>query len=262
MSPPGGSVYLAHTAHWQLLGLMVGCSGWILTMVTAGLNEWRRWYVSDVTVVTSGLAWVGIWKACFYSHALPTLEVCRNMGISEEFVPLEISMAQVLVMLAVVVGLAGNVAASFAMRNVYHTVENRDNTRLLFSLAGTLYMFTAWCSLLPLFWNMSSVLTNRTIDFPPEFQLPSAPVRQEVGYGIGVGIFASVLVLVSGLLFLCYKVPNQALTSKTWPITEDKDAVCASGLETVESQGPTLQSRGTEGRLGRDNPTFQAEEDL
>ena len=91
------------------LGLMVGCGGWILTMVTAGLNEWRVWYVSDVTVVTSGLAWVGIWKACFYSHALPTLEVCRSMGVSEGFVPLEISMGQVLVMLAVAVGLAGNV---------------------------------------------------------------------------------------------------------------------------------------------------------
>ena len=259
MSPPGGSVYLAHTAHWQLLGLMVGCAGWILTMVTAGLNEWRVWYVSDVTVVTSGLAWVGIWKACFYSHALPTLEVCRSMGVSEGFVPLEISMGQVLVMLAVAVGLAGNVAGSFAMRNVYHTVENRDNTRLLFSLAGTLYMLTASCSLLPLFWNMSSVLTNRTIDFPPEFQLPSAPVRQEVGNGIGVGIFASVLVLVSGLLFLCYKVPSQALASKSRPVTEDKDAVC---VETVVSEGPTLQSRRTEGRLGRDNPTFHAEEDL
>ncbi|KAG7276283.1 hypothetical protein CRUP_015606 [Coryphaenoides rupestris] len=72
--------YLADTAHAQFLGLVVGCVAWILIMATAGLNEWRLWYVPDATaVVSSGVAWVGIWRACFYSHTLGRFEVCRHM---------------------------------------------------------------------------------------------------------------------------------------------------------------------------------------
>jgi len=45
--------YLAHTAHTQFLGLMVGCVAWILTAATLGLDEWRLWYVPDAAAAVS-----------------------------------------------------------------------------------------------------------------------------------------------------------------------------------------------------------------
>ncbi|KAI4794383.1 hypothetical protein KUCAC02_032098 [Chaenocephalus aceratus] len=99
--------YVAHTAHWQFLGLTFGVLAWILTVATTGLNEWRLWFVSDVSVVTSGVAWVGIWRACFYSHALPVIENCRSISISDSFAPAEIPVAQVLMVSALVCGLLG-----------------------------------------------------------------------------------------------------------------------------------------------------------
>jgi len=88
--------YLAHTAHWQFLGLMTGFLAWILIMAATGLDEWRLWFVDDASVVASGVAWVGIWRACFYSHAL---ENCRAIGFSDPFTPPEIAAAQVLLTL-------------------------------------------------------------------------------------------------------------------------------------------------------------------
>lgn len=180
-------VYLAHTAHWQFLGLVAGALSWILIMTTVGLNEWRLWHVADVSVITSGVAWVGIWRACFYSHALPKLENCQSISISDDFVPVEIPVAQVLMLVGVVCGVAGNISAAVAIRMAYFSVKDRSNIRLVFVMAGTLYLLTGVSCLVPLVWNMNSVLKNNTIDFPPEFHLPAAPDRQQVGSAIIVG---------------------------------------------------------------------------
>uniref|UniRef100_A0A667XXT2 Claudin 34 n=1 Tax=Myripristis murdjan TaxID=586833 RepID=A0A667XXT2_9TELE len=188
--------------HWQFLGLVGGVVAWILTMVTAGLNDWRLWYVSDTSVITSGLAWVGIWRACFYSHTLDQMEFCHTISIGDGFVPVEISVAQVLMVVAMICGLAGSISAALAMRMAYFSVESRDHIRELFLAAGSLYVLTGLSSLVPLLWNMSSVLSNSSIDFPADFFLPAAPTSQQIGAAIGVGIFASVMIIIVGLLFL------------------------------------------------------------
>lgn len=169
-------LYVSHTAHWQFLGLIAGILAWILIMTTSGINEWRMWHVADTSVVTSGVAWVGIWRTCFYSHTLPEMENCQSIAISDAFVPTEILVAQVCMVLASICGLAGNISAAVAMRLVYFSVEDRRNVRLMFVLAGSLYLLTGILCLVPLVWNMRSVLNNSTIDFPPEFQIGRAHV--------------------------------------------------------------------------------------
>ncbi|XP_029987836.1 claudin-34 [Sphaeramia orbicularis] len=249
-------LYLAHTAHRQFLGLMLGVLAWILIVATAGLNEWRLWHVSDKSIITSGVAWVGIWRTCFYSHVLSRIENCQSISISDPFAPAEIPVAQVLMVLAVLCGLAANISATFAMRMVYFSVENRRHIRLFFLLTGTLYVFTALCSLVPLIWNMSSVLNNRTIDFPPEFHLPAAPIWQQVGTAIVVGIFASILIFISGLFFLSYRYVWQTLSSEAPRDTRDPLHNPWTGTTlTQKSELPNGSSQG------RDNPAFHIEEE-
>ncbi|CAB1439285.1 unnamed protein product [Pleuronectes platessa] len=243
-------MYLVHTAHWQFLGLTLGFLAWILTMVTAGLNEWRLWHMDDVSVITSGVAWVGIWKVCFYTHVLPQMEFCRRISMSDSFLPVEIPVAQVLMALAVICGLAGSISGGVAMRMVYFTVEDRRNIRLVFILTGTLYLFSGSCSLVPLVWNMNSVLINSTIDFPPEYYLPVVPVRQQVGTAIGVGIFASILMFISGLMFLCYKYARHTLRS----------VAPRSTSNPLRGPWTTTAQRSNGVNKGSDNPAFLSEE--
>ncbi|KAM9358008.1 claudin-34 [Symphorus nematophorus] len=245
--------YLAHTAHWQFLGLVTGILAWILIMATVGLNEWRLWHVDNVSVVTSGVAWVGIWKVCFYSHVLPKLENCQSISISDRFAPPEIPVAQVLMMLAVISGLAGNISAAMAMRLAYFSVEDRRNLRRVFVLAGGLYLLTGTFCLVPLAWNMNSVLNNSTIDFPPEFHLPAAPVRQRVGSAVGVGLLASIMMLVCGLIFLCYRYARHALGSEAPRDTRDP----LHGPWTQTTMAQSALPNG--GNQGIDNPAFYIE---
>ncbi|XP_047444027.1 claudin-34 [Mugil cephalus] len=244
-------MYLAHTAHWQFMGLMFGTLAWILIMATAGLNDWRMWNVANVSVIDSGVAWVGIWRSCFYSHLLPSMENCYTMSISDPYVPTEISVAQVLMMLAVTSGLAANITAIVAMRMVYFTMHYRRNIRLVFVLAGALYLITGTLPLVPLVWTLSAVLNNSTIDFPPESHFPSAPVRQHAGMAIAVGISASILMILSGLVFLCYRYAWRDLSSAApWQHRVDR-------TEAGLPQKPGL-SYGK--NHGIDNPVFRSEQ--
>lgn len=249
-------LYIADTAHWQFLALISGFLSWIITMAAVGLNDWRVWFVDNTTVINSGVAWIGIWRACFYSHVLSEIEFCQSLSISESFLPIEIKLAQVLMMLAVITGLIGNMAGAYAMRMAYFSVENRSKIRVAFLLTGTLYVLTGFSSLLPLAWNMNSVLNNGTIIFPPEYQFPASPIRQRVGSGIAVGIFSSTLMLLSGLVFLCYRYAWQQLKSR--PSKGPSDPL--QGPWTEISLGSTSGQQPNRDNTGIDNPAFHFEE--
>lgn len=242
-------LYIAHTAHWQFLALIFGFLSWIITMATVGLNDWRIWFVNNTTIINSGVAWIGVWRACFYSHVMSEIEFCQSLSISDSFVPIEIKLAQVLMMLAVIIGLIANMTGACAMRIAYFSMENRNKIRLAFLLAGTLYLLAGFCSLLSLAWNMNSVLNDQTIAFPPEYQFPTAPVKQTVGNAIGVGLFATALMLLSGLAFLCYRY--------AWKKLKNVPPKNSSSPWTQPSPG---SSSGQQPNNGKNNPAFHMEE--
>ncbi|KAM4601673.1 claudin-34-like [Polymixia lowei] len=246
--------YLVYTTHSQLVALWLGCVGWTLTAVTLGLIQWRVWHVADRSVISSGVASVGIWRVCFNSHTLVTANLkfmfCRSIGLSENFTPPEIAAAQVLVILALLTGFCGNASGVYALRNVYFGLEKSAPIHSAFSAAGVLCLLAAAMLLTPLLWNLHSVVTNKTVEFPPEFHMPLAPVSQEVGSGIVVGIVATVLMVVSGLIFLSYRLPGRSeLRLQSSPREEGH----------LDGSGSLRCRSLTE---GRDNPAFQSHEHL
>lgn len=202
--------YLVHTAHAQLAALWLACVGWTLTAVALGLVQWRVWHVADREVISSGVAWVGIWRTCFNSQTLvtPGLLVmhCKCIGLTEAFTPPEIAAGQVLMLLSLLVGLCGNAAGIYALRNVYLGTDKTLLIRVAFPTAGALYLLAAVMSLVPLLWNLISVLTNQTINFPAEFKMPHAPKSQQEGGGITVGMVGAILMIVSGIIFCAHRL--------------------------------------------------------
>lgn len=240
--------YLAHTGHAQLGGLWLGFVGCTLTAVALGLIQWRVWLVSDREVISSGVAWVGIWRACFNSRTLvtPGFKVmhCKYISLTDAFTPPEIVAGQVLMFLSVLVGLCGNAGGVYALRNVYFGMEN--NSPIPFFTSGALSLMAAIMSLIPLLWNLSSVVTNQTIKFPPEFQMPQAPDSQYVGCGIGVGMVGTALMIVSGIIFCMYKLPGKSQQ--------------LNGSLPAQSMS---DSSGALARVGgRNNPAFDSHERL
>ncbi|XP_070711989.1 claudin-34-like [Pempheris klunzingeri] len=240
--------YLAHTAHAQLGALWLGFVGWTLTAVALGLVQWRVWQVSDREVISSGVAWVGLWRACFNSHAVVTpgfmVMHCRYISPTEAFTPPEIVAGQVLTLLSLLVGLCGNAAGVYALRNVYMGMDKNSPIRSAFFTTGALCLLAAVMSLVPLLWNMSSVVNNQTIKFPPEFKMPPAPDSQHVGSGIGVGLVGTFLMIVSGIIFCTYRLPGRSRSS-------------------LRGEGSSPDSRGTfTSSGGKHNPAFESHEHL
>ncbi|XP_051986944.1 claudin-34-like [Xyrauchen texanus] len=241
--------YLVQSTHHQFLGLVLGFVGWILIASISGVNDWRIWYVDDHSVITGGLAWVGVWRVCFNTHILDSSEFCKSISLTDSFTPPEIAAAQVLCMTAIGVGVAANLVAGYAVRNAFFGVHS-GHVRLTFVIAGALYWLTAACSLVPVLWNMTSVLSNLTIDFPPDFYIPPAPSRQEVGPGIGIGIGSSILLIISGLIFLCFTHPIKTKTPKSGAMEHLGNV----NLKADDFLG-TITESTDEGRI---NPAFES----
>ncbi|XP_040887948.1 claudin-34-like [Toxotes jaculatrix] len=251
--------YLAHTAHAQLGALWLSCVGWTLTAVALGLIQWRVWQVSDREVISSGVAWVGIWRACFNSYTVvtPGFKVmhCRYISLTEAFTPPEIVAGQVLMVLSLLVGLCGNAGGVYALRNIYFGKSSL--VRLSFFTSGALCLLAAVMSLIPLLWNLTAVVTNQTIVFPPEFKMPQSPDSQYVGCGIGVGMVGSALMIVSGIIFCLYKLPV-----KPKPRAE----LCVREQVHLDGSLPAPSVTDSRGALtscvGKQNPAFELHEHL
>ncbi|CAJ1087645.1 claudin-34-like [Xyrichtys novacula] len=247
-------MYLAHTAHAQFCALWMSSVGWTLTAVAMGLIQWRIWRVSDMEIITSGEAWVGIWRVCFNSHTdvTPSFQImhCRDISLTETFTPPEIGAGQVLLLLSLLTGLCGNAGGVYAMRNVYFGIKDSP-VRLVFFITGVLCLLAAAMSLIPLVWNINSVVTNQTIKFPPEFQMPSAPTSQTVGCGIGVGMVGSVLMIFSGIVFCTYRLPVRSQLRTQPALSQAVHLDC-----TVPARPALTIMRGT------DNPAFESHEHL
>uniref|UniRef100_A0A3P9HQ02 Claudin 34 n=1 Tax=Oryzias latipes TaxID=8090 RepID=A0A3P9HQ02_ORYLA len=156
--------------------------GWTLTAVALGLIQWRVWLVPSSDVITSGVVWVGLWRTCFHSHTEVTdgwaIMKCNSIRLTEAFTPPEVAAGQVLMLLSLLVGLCGNAGGVYAMRNAYFGAKEYSCVRLGFVVTGAFCLLAATTSLIPLLWNLSSVVANQTIYFPPEFRLPQAPESQ------------------------------------------------------------------------------------
>ncbi|CAK6977907.1 claudin-34-like [Scomber scombrus] len=244
--------YLAHTANAQLAALWMGCVGWTFTAMAIGLVQWRIWKVPDSEVISSGVAWVGLWRVCFNSHTLVTPGFkymhCKYIGLTDAYTPPEIASGQVLMLLSVLVGLCGNAGGVYALRNVYFGLDKNSPIRLLFIAAGFLCLTAAAMSLIPVLWTLTSVVTNQTIGFPPDFQMPPEPDSQSVGCGIVVGLVGAVLMVVSGVNFCRYRLPQRS-----------HDSIQPSLSHEVQLDGSAAQGALTSSE-GRINPAFESHE--
>ncbi|XP_067409125.1 claudin-34-like [Emydura macquarii macquarii] len=202
---------LISISHLQLAAFAFGTTGWILCTISMGLVEWRIWHVDNTTVISSGIAWVGIWKVCFISYIQVSSDlkeqVCHKMNDYKTSIPREIFVAQGLLLIAMVIGALGMASTIFALRSTYMGILYKTQIIRFFLVGGFLYLAASLCVLIPVSWNFYSVVHNQTISFPPSFYMPPSPVAQEVGAAIPVGIISAILLLMSATFSLSYRFP-------------------------------------------------------
>ncbi|XP_069495217.1 claudin-34 [Ambystoma mexicanum] len=219
--------YLAHSANLQLAAFAFSTVGWILSAITTGLVQWRVWHITNNTVINSGIAWVGIWRTCFFSNIMVSSNLknmyCQEFSTQQSFVPPEIFVAQGLMVLAIILGLSAKISTVWALKNVYQGTPSERVIVRWFIAGGALNLAAGLCVLIPVAWNLHSVMLNSSVYFPKTFNMPSSPQSQDAGAAIALGLISAILMVLSGSLLLSYRLPKKSRL-KVHPVAQEEGA--------------------------------------
>uniref|UniRef100_A0A803TD76 Uncharacterized protein n=1 Tax=Anolis carolinensis TaxID=28377 RepID=A0A803TD76_ANOCA len=151
--------------------------GWVLCLIATGADEWRVWHSKDVSGTSTAKIWTGIWRVCFVGNppeGEPTKRQCQEFLEQHWSLPMEILIAQDLMPFANVVLSLALVCMSFALWNVFHNVRPEKLLLTFFRVGGVLNLLSGVIILIPLLWNMYSVVINERIVFPGDFTFISS----------------------------------------------------------------------------------------
>nr|XP_035948593.1 claudin-34-like [Halichoerus grypus] len=199
-----------NSANCQVAGFAIATVGWILTGASLGFVEWRVWHMDNISLFPSGRVCVGMWKVCLYHHIgnYKRATLCRHYSYLDSYLPLDIRVSQNLLLLASILGLLGRASSVFALRNVYMGVRQGNATFNPFVASGILDLAAGICISITVVWNYHSVVSEESITFPSSLAIPFKPSTQEVGTAFLVACLAAFMMVLSGLLFLAYKLPT------------------------------------------------------
>ncbi|CAM4438521.1 unnamed protein product [Lepidochelys kempii] len=238
---------LVITSHIQLFGFVLSIFGWILCVISIGFIQWRVWHVDNTTIISSGTIWIGIWEVCFTLNPElangSSLMLCQRFTPQNTFIPSEIFVAQDLLMLAIIMEAVAIGSTLFTLWNVYKKELKKQYILVFVLTAGLLNITSSVFILIPVSWNLHSIMKNHSIAFPPSYHLPSTPKSQKVGAAIPVGLISVFLLLLSGFLLLCDR--SLKLICKVHPKKKKIDRVAQSQRQTCQSRHPSARSNQT-----------------
>nr|XP_025038917.1 claudin-34-like [Pelodiscus sinensis]XP_025038918.1 claudin-34-like [Pelodiscus sinensis] len=239
--------FLAITSHIPLLAFVLSVLGWILCMISLGLIPWRVWHLDNSTLISSGNIWIRMWDVCFTFNPELTngssLMLCQGFNNQDTFIPSEMVIAQDLLILAAVMEAVAICLVLFLLWSNYKKELKEHYILIFFLTGGVLNIMSSVFILIPVSWNLQSIMKNHSIAFPPSYHLPSTPTSQEVGSAIHVGLAAVLLLLLSGILLLCDRYLN--LDSKVHPKTKEPDQVAHHHKQTCLCKYPSARSSQT-----------------
>ncbi|KAM9576942.1 claudin-34 [Trichechus inunguis] len=199
-------ILLIKRANCQVAGFAAATIGWLLSTTSMGLVEWRLWHISYAPPLLSSLVCVGMWRVCIYYHDSNKGIFCHHYSYNDTFLPLDIRVSQNLLLVATILGLLGKACIVFAIRNLYMGIIPKTVTCNPFIASGILYLSASICISVAVIWNYHSVRNEQGIHFPPSFYVPFKPDTQEIGSALLVAALAVLLMLLSGFIFLSYRV--------------------------------------------------------
>ncbi|XP_027691102.1 claudin-34 [Vombatus ursinus] len=208
----------------EVSALALATAGWILAVASMGQSDWRVWHLDNTTpTISSGVAWVGIWKACFYGTFVfapqgRSAKMCHMYSLSNTFLSWDFRAVQHIFLFACILGVMGKAFIIIALRSFYMGAARKSTTGNAFTVGGFFFSSAGICILICVIWNFHSVSKNESITFPATFYIPPRPKTQEIGNAVIVAIISAILMLLAGVFFLSYKFH---LDSRVHPLIID-----------------------------------------
>ncbi|XP_021515138.1 claudin-34-like [Meriones unguiculatus] len=202
---------LSKSSNCQVGGFVLASIAWILCNISAGLPQWRVWYINETRFSEPTKAFVGMWRVCLYDQTIKPSNGrgCHEYTYHERFVPWDIRVIQRFLKISNIFGLIGTVATVFALRNVHTGRPQRKIpynpffiSAIFNTIASAFVFFAVLC-------NYISVIHKAGIPFPVSFHIPSQPPNQRLGIANVVASIAALMFLSSGVIFFSYTSPME-----------------------------------------------------
>lgn len=201
----GIMVFFKKSVNHQIRGFALATLAWIMCSTSMGLPEWRVWYLEEPTVSSPSMAFIGMWKAsiCHPVDNSSHHRVCQHYTYHDALVPLDIRLAQHLLLVANIIGLVGTVCAVFTIQQLYteKLEKNDDNpfvlSAVLNAVASTFIFLAVMC-------NYFSVPSKEGLSFLPSLEMPLFPYAQRAGSAMGMASISAILFLLSAIIFISY----------------------------------------------------------
>ncbi|MEJ1281340.1 claudin-34-like [Cricetulus griseus] len=192
----------------QLGGFAAATLAWIFCSVSMNLPQWRVWCFEDPADSEPSLTLVGMWRTCVYykENNSNILRACYQYTYQDTFVPLDIRVAQHLLLISSCLGMISSVSVVVILWKIYSGRLQKVSYNPFF-VPGILNIIASVLVFISTLYNYLSIIRKDEIDFPPSYGIPSIPDTQKVGTALAMATLSSFLFLVGGTISISFTFP-------------------------------------------------------
>ncbi|XP_059106972.1 claudin-34-like [Peromyscus eremicus] len=196
----------------QLGGFAAVILAWILCSASIGLPRWRVWGFREPMDSKPSMTLVGMWKTCVHHRENNSTisRVCYPYTYQDTFIPLDIRIAQHLLLVSSFLGMVATVSVFAALWKLYSGKLPKKATHNPFVFPGVLNIIAGSFLFLSVLYNYLSIIRKAGIAFPPYFRTPSFPDTQKVGSALVMATLSSFLFLVGGTISFSFTLPRRS----------------------------------------------------
>ncbi|XP_015846032.1 claudin-34-like [Peromyscus maniculatus bairdii] len=195
----------------QLGGFGAAILAWILCSISMALPHWRMWGFQEPMDSKPRMTLVGMWMTCVYhqKNLSNIFRVCYPYTYQDTFIPLDIRVAQHLLLVSSFLGMVATVSIIVALWKIYSGKIRKKAPYNPFFFSGVLNIIAGSFLFLSILYNYFAIIHKDRIAFPPYFRTPSFPDTQRVGTALTMATLSSFLFLVGGTIYLTFTFPQR-----------------------------------------------------
>ncbi|XP_030632097.1 claudin-4-like [Chanos chanos] len=180
----------------QILGIVSALIGWLGTIISCGLPQWRVSAFIGANIVTAQTVWEGLWMSCVVQS---TGQMQCKVYDSMLALSSDLQGARAMIIVSIVTGIFG-IVLSIAGGKCTNCIDDERSKAKACIAAGVIFLISGMLILIPVSWTANTIISNFYNPMLVEAQ------KWELGASLYIGWGSTGLLLLGGGL-LCWNCP-------------------------------------------------------
>ncbi|XP_051966517.1 claudin-17 [Xyrauchen texanus] len=192
----------------ELIALCLGIVGLTGTAMITGLPMWKVTAFIGENIIVMETRWEGLWMTCFRQASIHMQ--CKVYD-SLLFLPPDLQAARGLTCCALALSTLGLLVSIMGLSSTACLKDQPRIKRMIVMVAGAMQIMASLCVNIPVSWTAHTIIR----DFYNPLLIDAQ--RRELGEALYIGWVTSILLLASGVIFLCRCAGPQSASFYEYP---------------------------------------------